>query len=78
MYVCLAFFQILIFFLLKINGTGGSLKYYKTQNEQNQIPAQHYFDCLQLQILWVIRDIRKVRKRQYQYPEFGHTQGEIL
>jgi len=24
------------------------------------------------------RDIRKVRKRQHQYPEFGHTQGEIL
>jgi hypothetical protein len=23
------------------------------------------------------RDIRKVRKRQGQYPEFGHTQGEI-
>ncbi len=22
-------------------------------------------------------DIRKVRKRQHQYPEFGHTQGEI-
>jgi hypothetical protein len=21
--------------------------------------------------------MRKVRKRQYQYPEFGHTQGEI-
>jgi hypothetical protein len=26
----------------------------------------------------IIRDIRKVRKRQHQYPEFGHTQGEIL
>ncbi len=25
---------------------------------------------------WNIRDIRKVRKRQHQYPEFGHTQGE--
>ncbi len=24
------------------------------------------------------RDIRKVRKRQHQYPEFGHTQGEIF
>jgi hypothetical protein len=24
------------------------------------------------------RDIRKVRKRQHLYPEFGHTQGEIL
>jgi len=24
-----------------------------------------------------IRDIRKVRKRQRQYSEFGHTQGEI-
>jgi hypothetical protein len=24
-----------------------------------------------------IRDICKVRKRQHQYPEFGHTQGEI-
>jgi hypothetical protein len=23
------------------------------------------------------RDIRKVRKRQGEYPEFGHTQGEI-
>ncbi len=23
------------------------------------------------------RDIRKVRKRQGAYPEFGHTQGEI-
>jgi hypothetical protein len=23
------------------------------------------------------RDIRKVRKRQHQYPEFGHTKGEI-
>jgi hypothetical protein len=22
-----------------------------------------------------ISDIRKVMKRQYQYPEFGHTQG---
>jgi hypothetical protein len=22
------------------------------------------------------RDIRKVRKRQHQYTEFGHTQGE--
>jgi hypothetical protein len=22
--------------------------------------------------------ISKVRKRQYQYPEFGHTQGEIF
>jgi hypothetical protein len=22
------------------------------------------------------RDIHKVRKRQHQYPEFGHTQGE--
>jgi hypothetical protein len=26
---------------------------------------------------WNIRDIRKVRKRQHQYPEFGHTHGEI-
>jgi RNase P/RNase MRP subunit p29 len=25
----------------------------------------------------VFRDIRNVRKRQHQYPEFGHTQGEI-
>jgi len=24
-----------------------------------------------------IRHIRKVRKRRHQYPEFGHTQGEI-
>jgi hypothetical protein len=24
-----------------------------------------------------IRDIHKVRKRQHQYPEFGHTRGEI-
>jgi hypothetical protein len=24
------------------------------------------------------RDIRKVRKRQHQYPEFGHTQGETF
>ncbi len=23
-------------------------------------------------------DISKVRKRQHQYPEFGHTQGEIF
>jgi hypothetical protein len=23
------------------------------------------------------RDIRKVRKTQHQFPEFGHTQGEI-
>jgi hypothetical protein len=23
------------------------------------------------------RDIRKVRKRQHQYPEFAHTQGEV-
>jgi hypothetical protein len=23
------------------------------------------------------RDIHKVRKRQHQYPEFGHTKGEI-
>jgi hypothetical protein len=23
------------------------------------------------------RDIRKVRKRQHEYPEFGHTQGVI-
>jgi hypothetical protein len=25
----------------------------------------------------IIRDIRKVRKRQQQYPEVGHTEGEI-
>jgi hypothetical protein len=25
-----------------------------------------------------IRHIRKVRKRQHQYPEFSHTQGEIF
>ncbi len=25
-----------------------------------------------------MRDIRKVRKRQHQYPQFGHTQGDIL
>jgi hypothetical protein len=24
----------------------------------------------------VDRDIRKVRKGQHEYPEFGHTQGE--
>jgi hypothetical protein len=24
------------------------------------------------------RDISKVRKRQHQYPKFGHTQGEIF
>jgi hypothetical protein len=24
------------------------------------------------------RDIRKVRKRQHQYPKIGHTQGEIF
>jgi hypothetical protein len=24
------------------------------------------------------RDIRKVRKRQHRYPEFGHTQDEIF
>jgi hypothetical protein len=24
-----------------------------------------------------ITDIRKFRKRQHQYPKFGHTQGEI-
>jgi len=23
------------------------------------------------------KDIHKLRKRQHQYPEFGHTQGEI-
>jgi hypothetical protein len=23
------------------------------------------------------RDIRKVSKRRHQYPQFGHTQGEI-
>jgi len=23
------------------------------------------------------KDIRKLRKRQHQYPEFGHTLGEI-
>jgi hypothetical protein len=28
--------------------------------------------------MYDIRDIRKVRKRQHQYPEFGHTGGEIL
>jgi hypothetical protein len=27
---------------------------------------------------WNIRDIHKVRKRQHQNPEFGHTQGEIF
>jgi hypothetical protein len=26
----------------------------------------------------LFRDICKVRKRQLQYPEFGHTQGEIF
>jgi hypothetical protein len=25
-----------------------------------------------------IRDIRKVRKTQHQYPEFGHTQGQFF
>jgi len=25
-----------------------------------------------------VRDMSKVRKRQHQYPEFGHTQGEIF
>jgi GTP cyclohydrolase II len=29
-------------------------------------------------ILQLTRDVRKVRKRQHQYPEFGHTEGEIL
>jgi hypothetical protein len=29
------------------------------------------------QIAWGIRDIRKIRKRQHQNPEFGHKQGEI-
>jgi hypothetical protein len=24
------------------------------------------------------KDIREVRRRQHQYPEFGHTQGEIF
>jgi hypothetical protein len=24
-----------------------------------------------------IKDIRKVRKREHEYPEFGHAQGEI-
>jgi len=28
-------------------------------------------------ILQLTRDVRKVRERQHQYPEFGHTQGEI-
>jgi hypothetical protein len=28
-------------------------------------------------ITLIIRVIRKVRKRQHQYPEFGHKQGEI-
>jgi hypothetical protein len=28
-------------------------------------------------IIQDIRDIRKVRKRQHQYPKFGHAQGEI-
>ncbi len=28
------------------------------------------------QVLRPIRDIQKVRKRQHQYPQFGHTQGD--
>jgi hypothetical protein len=28
-------------------------------------------------IRFIIRDIHKVRKRQGEYVEFGHTQGEI-
>jgi hypothetical protein len=28
-------------------------------------------------ILQLTRDVHKVRKRQHQYPKFGHTQGEI-
>ncbi len=35
---------------------------------------------LYIKISWCLtlnRDIRKVRKRQHQYPEFGHTMGDI-
>jgi hypothetical protein len=32
---------------------------------------------IKLHIFLGNRDIRKVRRRQHQYPEFGHTQGEI-
>jgi hypothetical protein len=31
-----------------------------------------------LHFLTHIRDIRKVRGRQHQYPEFGHIQDEIF
>jgi hypothetical protein len=37
-------------------------------NFQQYNVRQNYLD---------IRDICKFRKRQHQYPEFGHTQGEI-
>jgi hypothetical protein len=33
---------------------------------------------IKLHIFLGNRDIRKVRRRQHQYPEFGHTQGEIF
>jgi hypothetical protein len=33
---------------------------------------------IKLHIFLGNRDMRKVRKRQHQYPEFGHTQGEIF
>ncbi len=32
---------------------------------------------LHIKSINIIIDIRKVRKRQHRYPEFGHTQGEI-
>jgi hypothetical protein len=33
---------------------------------------------IKLHIFLGNRDIRKVRRREHQYPEFGHTQGEIF
>jgi hypothetical protein len=43
----------------------------------SQTQQQAGGDYNQAELTKHIRDICKVRKRQHQYPEFGHTQGEI-
>jgi hypothetical protein len=44
----------------------------------SQTKQQGGGDYNQAELTKHIRDICKVRKRQHQYPEFGHTQGEIF
>jgi hypothetical protein len=44
----------------------------------SQTKQQGGSDYNQAELTKHIRDICKVRKRQHQYPEFGHTQGEIF